>query len=241
MNKIKKLIKNEDGAAQLIEASVIYPIVFMCLFVLVYIGLYILQTITINTCAQKIALIASREVAYPGYINLINSDVYKTGTVEADFGSTQSGSTPHITCNFDAGEVKVRAYRYWSSDPLGSNSEKFESILTSDTGLVAALSLIGVGDVHADVSCENNIISQNINVEVRQELVSFAPLGFFGIEKPELVVNAVATVGDTDELIRNTDFIQEVVDNLAKKLGIDVNKMKESIKSAMDKLKLGKD
>ena len=40
--KLKKILANEDGAISVIEAAIIYPIVFFCLLVLIFIGLYIM-------------------------------------------------------------------------------------------------------------------------------------------------------------------------------------------------------
>ena len=70
----------------MVEAAIIYPIVFLCLFFLIYMGLYILQYMSVSAYAQKVALLASREIAYPGYIDMVDKDrkKYSNAALEAD-------------------------------------------------------------------------------------------------------------------------------------------------------------
>lgn len=249
MRKIRKWLRNEDGASTLIEATIIYPIVFMSLFLLVYAGLYILQTMTLSSYAQKVAMLAAREVAYPGYLKLSDTNVYKSAAVEADYGedfrilnTTISGAKVKIKCTFDTGSVKTDAYRYWKSDPLSDSAkETLCGILVGDgrtKGLATSQTLIGTGAVNARVTCDNNIVSQNVEVTLEQELVDFSVLHYFGLEVPKAKAVAKATVSDSDELVRNTDFIVDTLEVLADKLGIDVSKIRDTIDGALEKIGL---
>ena len=235
--KIKKIIKSESGAAQMVEAAIIYPIVFLCMVFLIYVGLYLLQAATVSAYAQKIAMLAAREVAYPGYIDLVSNSRYSTAAVEGDFGD--SGIDGVISLNIDPAQVKAKAYRYWSPDPLDDDSDKtkgaFRDILCE---MVRQNSILGGGDVTADIDCQNVIITQYVNVTVEQKLLNFEVLSFFGIESPTVKAKAKAAVNDTDETVRTTDFIVVSAEGIAEKLGVDVDGMRESVDKAKQTLGL---
>lgn len=237
--KIKGKIKSENGAVQVIEATFLYPIAFMCIFFLLYVGLYMLQSITINSYAQKVALLAAREVSYPGYLQLTkDTSVYKTAAVEADYGGSgiKNDKGAIVKCTFKTDEVKTDAYRYWSSNPLSKDAkDALEDILNgSGSGLVQNYSILSAGKADVKVSCKNNIIAQTTYVDIEQELMGVGLLSYFGIDAPTVKAHAAATVSDSDEFIRNTDFVVDVSKSLAEKLGINFDKMKESITKAKE-------
>ena len=60
---------SESGSAQIIEMTLIFPIVLFVLGFLIYVGSYVLQSTAMYTEAQKIAVIAAREGQMPGYEN----------------------------------------------------------------------------------------------------------------------------------------------------------------------------
>ena len=238
MRRIKEIIKDENGAAQMVEAAIIYPIVFLCLIFLIYIGLYILQYMSISAYAQKVALLASREIAYPGYIDMAGKDrkKYSNAALEADLSKYGNSFNGNISISFDPDESEIRAYRYWSSDPLSGHEEPFENILKE---MVRKNSIIGAkNDVTAEISSENYFVVQYVNVHISQSLMDFAVLDFFGIESPTVAVSVKASANDTDEFIRNTDFAVDAIEAIAKKLGIDVDSMKNKVKEAKEKLGL---
>ncbi len=224
---MKKLFKDENGAAMMVEAAIIYPVVFLLIVVLIYMGLYILQIATLSGYAQKIAIIASREVALPGYSSLTKmngaDNVFSTGAVEGDLGDDDSFNG-HIALSFNSGEVKTLAYRYWSSDPLGDRAGIYEATLNK---LVEKNSIIGSGgNVTTEISCDNYFITQYVKVKVTQPLVDFPILEFFGIDTPTVSVSVQASVNDVDELVRNTDFAVDAIKQLALRLGINIDEMK---------------
>lgn len=234
MKNIKRFLKSENGAAQMVEAAIIYPIVFLVIFFLIYVGLFILQSITVSAYAQKIALLASREIAYPGYIDLVVDDnLYSSSAVEADLKPGESFDGV-INLSFDPKAVETRAYRYWSKDPIEKYHTAFEDILKK---MIKKNSIIGAKkEVKAKVTSKNYFLTQYVEVNVSQPLMDIGVLSFFGIDSPTVSVRVQAAVNDTDELIRNTDFAVDALEALAKKLGIDVNDLKEKIKNAKKKL-----
>ncbi len=241
MRRLRKRLKDENGAVMLIEAVFIYPIVFLAIFFLIYVGLFILQYMSVSAYAQKVALLASREVAYPGYINLVSKDVYTTSAVEADLGTDADGNTINsfsgkVTLNFDPKKAQVNAYRYWG-DPLSSESKTVLVNILKE--MVKKNSIIGAGgDVKATVEAENYFVTQYVKVSVSQPLASFPVLDAFGIEQPTVSATVQASVNDTDELVRNVDFAVDAIRAIAKKLGIDTDNIKQKFKEAKEFLGL---
>lgn len=70
MRRLGRIIADDRGAVQIIEASLVFPIVFLVVGFLIYLGSYTLQRVSMHNHAQKIAVITSREIAFPGYDEL---------------------------------------------------------------------------------------------------------------------------------------------------------------------------
>lgn len=241
MKRIKNFCREERGAYSMIEATIIYPIVFLFLFFVIYVGLYLLQAMTLSAYAQKIAFLSAREVSSPGYRELLSRDKYETSAVEADFGLADSTDSPYegnINISNKVANVKLRAYRYWY-DPL-NDTEKgyYESVLGTLVEENSILNGRAASAVKPKVDCDNYVITQVINVTVEQPLMEFGILTFFGVETPTISTYATATVSDTDELVRNTDFAVDAVEMIAEKIGVDTSRIKETVMNGMKKIGL---
>lgn len=233
-------LRSENGAAEFVEAVIIYPVVFLSIAFLIYVGLFLLQYTTAAAYAQKVGLLAAREIAYPGYINLVTNGTFSTTAVEADLNEEYSDSenifAGHLNISFNTSEVDGKAYRYWSTNPLSGSETVFENILKD---MIVQESIIGAKDeVSAEVTAENYFVVQYVTVKLTQQLIDFEILDFFGIEQPSVSVTVKAAANDTDEFIRNTDFVIDALEALANKLGIDVNGIKEKVNEAISTLGL---
>ncbi|MCQ2408760.1 MAG: hypothetical protein MJ065_09590 [Oscillospiraceae bacterium] len=249
MKKLRRFLKNENGAAEIVEAAIVYPIVIISIFTLVYIGLFILQTVTVQTYAQKIALLAAREVGRPGYVDLINKqDAVTSGAVELalqDYSKSVTAGENYggllLTIPKDSRVVRARAYRFWGKDPLQGTTEydpksKLGRMLQE---LVDKNSfLVGRRQAQVEITCENKFITQTIQVTVTQPLVSSGFMEFFGLKTPELKARALCAATDIDEFVRNTNFVTDTLEMLARKLNIDVDKVKSKLDDAMTKIGL---
>lgn len=231
---MKNFKSDETGAAQIIEAAIIYPVVFMILFYLIYMGLYILQCVTVESYAQKIALMAAREVAHPGYIDEIDSNAI-------DASVDYSGNEIHLSN--DPKSIGVSsAYRYFAPKNLISK-EKQDYLKNQLENLIKTSSIIGNsdGDIKVTINFKNYVVVQQVEVTATQKLASFPVLKFFGMNDGLTVSStAVASVNDSDEFIRNVDFINDIIETIGKKLGIDINNIKDKIQNVKDKMGLDK-
>ena len=238
MKHIKNFIKEEKAAAQMIEAAIIYPIVFLIIFLMIYMGLYILQTITVGAYAQKIAMLASREVSSPGYYSLLSKENYSNAAIELDTKGND------INAIVDTSKMAKKmtefpvVYRYWGGENALTEKSYYENILKTMIKDNSVIATDASSEVRVNISCENYLLVQYVNVTVEQDLMHLDLLDFFGIENPKITATAKATVSDTDELIRNTDFVVDAVDALASKLGIDTTKLKSEVDGVLKKLGL---
>ena len=225
----RSLKRNEDGAAELVEAAIIYPVVFLALFVLIYVGLYIMQSMTIVSYTQKIATLAARDVACVGYI--------KTDEDDADGVIYSSRFSQNTTeGQFKITEGSGNAYRYWGNpleDSVKACCEDMLKQLANQNSIICASD-----DLDVTVTCENVFITQYVNAKIEQDLASFAVLEYFGIDTPSVAATAKVSVSDTDELVRNTDFVIDTLTTVAKKFGVNVDSVKETIVKAKKKLNL---
>ena len=243
MNRIKKFFRSERGDAEVVEAAILYPVTFMLIFLLIYIGLYILQMMTVSAYAQKVALLAAREVSSPGYQTLLDQSRYSTSAAEADFNlsvDTENKGKYYEKINIDnkVKNVKAKAYRYWGNCLPDEDAKYYKQVLEN---LVRSNSIINAGEgrsVTVTIKSKNYFISQFIDVSVEQELMDFPVLAFFGIKNPTVTGSATATVSDTDELVRTTDFAVDSIKALANHLGIDTTEIKSKVVSVLEDLNL---
>lgn len=237
MRRMRKFLRDESGAAELIEAAIIYPVVFLCLFLLIYMGIFILQTLTVGSYARKLALLASREIACPGYIDMC---MYKdeTGATVSAFSSAavELAAGSGVYPSTSPSSVDARPYRYFTSNLLDSETnKKLEQVARK---MLAKGSIIaGKGNATIEVDAKNYFFVQYVTVSVKQPLMDFPLLDAFNI-KPTVQASATAAVNDTDEFVRNVDFVADALQVLAEKIGINVDAIKDKVDEAMTKLKL---
>lgn len=241
MKKLKKFMKNDRGAAQMIEAAIFYPIVFLLIVVLIYIGLYILQSMSVASYAQKIAMLSAREVAHPFYINEVGGDYDdNTKSSASNFNKANTELTDDAidSISFEKNPEnirKTRAYRYWKPNPIKGYTEGYEKSLLDIIGSASIINSTSRDKVHVEITSKNYFITQYIIVKVDQEIIDFPVLDFFGIESPTVSATAMSSVNDVDEFVRNSDFAVDTVASVAKKLGIDPSKLKEKISNIVGK------
>lgn len=100
-------IKDEKGAVPIVEATFIFPIVFFCMFFLIYIGMYILQSVLIYTQTQKVASIVSKSMAVTGYEKV---GKHTADNVNFDFKDNKYFTQDSVNTIYDE---KAKLYRYF--------------------------------------------------------------------------------------------------------------------------------
>ncbi len=240
-DRIKRFIKDENGAMVATEAVFLYPFTILVVFTMVYISLYMYQAVALQSFAQKIAVVAAREAAYPGYINL-STGGSSGGSAVAVFGTNaidwETGKT--ISLPTSASDITIRPYRYLTT--VGSNSTILDStqkarLQEAAANMVKENSIL-VGNLNDGVivNVSNWFISQSVEVTISQ---SFPVLGFaeeLGFKGNKITATATASANDPDEFVRNVDLVCDTAKNLAEKLGIDTGKISDMIQKCKDAL-----
>lgn len=259
MKKQFRFLRREDGA-ELIEAALLYPFVLLVIMGLIYTGLFILQYMSVGSYAQKVALLAAREVAYPGYIEIMNNEKLSTSAIEIELDDYTKAAAATaednqangfvITFSTDANDTMSRAYRFWLPDPLRPNpvarafkkSDQYNPCSKLETmmhNMVKKYSILtGKTQAQVEIKCSNYVVAQYVTVTVDQDLINSQILEALGMDQPHVHVSAVASANDTDEFVRNTDFVIDALKMIAKKLHLDVDDVANKVNDVKKKLGL---
>ena len=214
---LKKIYRDDAGAVQVIEMTMIFPLVLLVMAFLIYLGSYVMQSVTIYNDAQRIAVIAAREAQIPGYENL-----YSNGgiTTKADF---------NWSSDYVPGKDMINAimevhdpYRYWGNQFLTkSNEENLESELER---IISQNSFLASSDVTCDIQTSNNVLNQTIKVHVVKRVNAPEILKHLGLTSTmDIDVTATAVVSDSSEFIRNTDMVVDLATYLWEDLKFGAN------------------
>lgn len=208
IGKIKEKLNKEDGAVQIVEATFVFPIMFIILFFLIYMGnAYYVR-------AQVEAIVVDKAIAGANYCT---DPILQT--IKDD------GVIPKLS------ELDLDPYRYFSG--MNGVEEKIsreveEAIEGSSVSLFRNMEPV-VKTRRADISKYNNyVLYSTFSVEVRCE-VEF-PIKFLGRATPNLLVitsRSEIAVNDTAEFIRNTDMVIDYFED---------SKLGQSIKGVFDKI-----
>lgn len=208
IGKIKEKLNKEDGAVQIVEATFVFPIMFIILFFLIYMGnAYYVR-------AQVEAIVVDKAIAGANYCT---DPILQT--IKND------GVIPKLS------ELDLDPYRYFSG--MNGVEEKIsreveEAIEGSSVSLFRNMEPV-VKTRRADISKYNNyVLYSTFSVEVRCE-VEF-PIKFLGRSTPNLLVitsRSEIAVNDTAEFIRNTDMVIDYFED---------SKLGQSIKGVFDKI-----
>lgn len=201
-------------------------IVFFCMFFLIYIGMYILQSVLIYTQTQKVASIVSKSMAVTGYEKV---GKHTADNVNFDFKDNKYFTQDSVNTIYDE---KAKLYRYFYPDPIAGNSD-IESINSSLTSLIDNLSIISGGGVTCDINAKNYFINQTVSVTIKREGAIpevFSYIGMDGVSS-DITVTATAASCDGAEFVRNTDMVYDFVTFLSDRLHISdkISYLKEKV------------
>lgn len=223
---IKKKLKEETGASQIIEMTIIFPIVILVMGALIYLGCYIVQGVSMYAYAQRMAVYTAREISYPGYEKL--GDM----TQAIDFVTIQEASVDTIFAQ------NWKPYRFLNSgNNMISNKASLESTLRS---LVSSTAFIKSGEPECSINIKNNIFNQKVTVTINKGVTVPSFMVAIGVpqDSMNIHVGAVAVTLNATEFVRNTDFVfdsvSEIIDNTPIKDYI--NKFKEKFNNMKQKM-----
>ncbi len=203
---------DSQKGAVMVEATIYLPLVICSVMAMIYYGLFIMQQNALMAQVDRIAGVAAREEAYPGY------DVFGMnagGAVDFSWG----GNTP------SAGQVK----EYYTS-----RHERFSDLYREIFGMFCgsradyesrladaaeAVTMIRVGSIGApEVEIKKSFLGASVTVTITHHIPLPGVLRYFGLE--DATVRAVRTknIVNPSEFVRNTDLAVDLVEYLLEKL-----------------------
>lgn len=189
LGKLKSKLNKEDGAVQIVEAAFVFPIMFIILFFLIYMGnAYYVK-------AQVESVVETRALEGAGYC----ADPILQTIKETD-------AVPSLS------SLKTEPYRYVFGGMNAIENKIADSVEKDIEGKASSFFKNmepNLKTSKANIAKFNNyVVYSTFSVEVKYE-VKF-PISFLGAEAPTvLTINSRAEVpvNDTAEFIRNTDMV----------------------------------
>lgn len=191
---IKSKIKNEYGAVQIVEATFIFPIMFIILFFLIYMG----NAFFIKS--QVEGMVETRAIQGAGYCADPMLQTIKDN----------NGTVPSLK------NIKTEPYRYIFGG-MDSIENKIASEVQNDIEGNAVSFFKNMKPSlkmpKSDIAKFNNyVVYSTFSVEVKYELKF--PIKLLGADSPTVMTinsRAEVPVNDTAEFIRNTDMVVDLL------------------------------
>jgi len=188
----KKKMKSENGAVQIIEAAFVFPIMFIVLFFLIYMGNAYYIKAQIEAVAEVYAIEGASYCADP-----ILETLKKTGNVPS----------------LDA--LKTEPYRY-----LFGGMNEIESQIGSEVEAEIEGKILSLFDnmrpklktSSADIAKFNNYVVYSTFSVTISYVIEF-PIKYLGADAPVILMinsRAEVPVSDTAEFIRNVDMVIDI-------------------------------
>lgn len=239
-SSIKK-IKNECGSVQVVEMTLIFPLVIILLGFLIYAACYIMQGVMMYNDAQRIAMVASRQAAIPGYSSLYNSSNGLTSKADFDWGMGVSINKTTV----DTVMSEKRPYRYFMLNNF-IPADEVDSLESNLERLVESGSFLASSSVNCTITPINYFVCQLIEVNVVKEIDLPPIMEYIGLQSGlNIDVTVRATVTDPAEFVRNTDMVFDLATFLSEKINIGgesvavkIKKFKAKVNSIKEKIGL---
>ena len=223
-------LKSEDANA-LVENIIILPIVFFVIFFMIIGSFIIHDKITLDAAVERGATYASKCIADPYYAKILKDYNTQAGVLDADYENTDIIKFVTKKKINDAYSIGIQPYRYL----FMSFTDNVQKDTTSEVD--AILSLTGIPwrtqDVF-DVKCDikNYVIYQKVTVTAKTTYQLPVFFGVIGLPTEfDYSAEAVRTVNDPDEFVRNADLVVDFIADVAEKTGAEqpIQKVKKKL------------
>lgn len=239
LNKIKNKINTKkilaffksEKANAVLEYTIIFPIILLILCTIFVVSFVLHERTTMESAAQRGVVYGARIVADPNYLKLINEAGNNAGSLDLDcnneFDFTGCGTDiePYRAFNLSKNDLQV---------PV--SNEVTEMINQTRLGWTPFKDI--------NVTCEktNVIVYQDVKVTVTAKYP--LPKFFEVIGLPaeyQLKTEAMMTVNDPDDFVRNADFAVDIVVKIDEEMfggrgGELANNIGEKIQEFSDKI-----
>ncbi len=199
LKKFIKKIKSENGAAPIIEAIIVMPLVTLVIGFLLYVACYIVQGVTMFSYAQRIAVEAARVISFPGY------EKFGDMSRSVDFAQIESASIQSVLSK------DLDPYRYFTTGNglLRGQKDNLENCVNK---LINDNAFIRSGNTTCEITAHNYVFNQKVEVVITKPITTSGWLKYIGVSQDalDIKVSTVAVSSDPAEFIRNTDIVFDV-------------------------------
>lgn len=197
--------KSESGEA-IIEATMVYPIVFFIVGFIILFGLYEMQGVIEYSYAQYVANYSAKVISEPGY-----SSYGQIDDNNIDFVSVNNFDT----ISKDKLDVSLYHRFFWSaSNRENEMQNKLKTLI--DTSRLLAIT------PECKVKYKKSVLSTMVIVSVTDTIKMPKFVEFIGIDSEwKRSVTATAVISDPAYFIRNTDLAIYSVEFILKKFNLD--------------------
>ena len=188
-----KFTRGESGAVTLVEATIVFPIVFFVMIIIMFIGNIYYTRAYMDKVASTYATVAGRYLA--------NETLYEINKDGGSYTLTDHDLNPY-------------AQIFGVDDEVGNYLEKQVKTAAKSTAntLFATMQPYSIKGAEGGsfVNIENGFFGASVNVEINYKIRLLSGYSFFNFI-PELSYTARAEVTaiDSPELIRNIDMIYD--------------------------------
>lgn len=213
---IKQKIKEERGAYTILEASIVFPVMFFVLFFIIFLGNMYYEQSKMDNCVMRYAIKGAQCCADP-YLY----DFVQTGSVPTDLSA-----------------VEIKPYRYI----MGGMNDIENKIKTEMANEIAKKDLTFFSNMVPKVTTQttkynNYLVYSTFSCSLKYSITMPIKL-FWDANKFEIVKftsRAEVSVSDTPEFIRNTDLVVDLLTGT--KIGTTIESVFQKINSFITKFK----
>ena len=203
---MKKIVNEEQGVVAIIEATIVFPIMFFVIFMLLFMGNIYYQQARLNAVVDVAAVKGAALCADP-----MLDDIISKGEVP-----TSNNDIQPYRYIFGVSDIETKIQ--------GEVTDEYNSI---GDGFFASMSPLSAS-INCDAKFNNNIIAYSFTVQATYDIK--VPIRFLGAKAPTIVslsAKATAPVNDNAEFINNLDMaidyyessgLKEKVDKATKKI-----------------------
>lgn len=223
IKNIKNRIKDEQGMMQIVEASIVFPVMFFVLFFIIFIGNMYFEQAKVDNIVLKYAVKGAECVKDPYSYDISKGNQLPTS----------------------ASSVKPEPYRYIIGTALNGNISKTVDNISNDVKTeINDKSLIFFSNSKANnittdnkngkvASFNNYILYSTFSVQVNYQ-IKF-PIRFLGDDYPTIMnlsSRAEVAVDDIPEFVRNVDMVVDMFEGtgIGSTIETTLSKMKNFIK-----------
>ncbi|MDF2534657.1 MAG: hypothetical protein K0R18_814 [Bacillales bacterium] len=196
LKSLKRILKDESGSATIIEATLVFPVVFFVIGFLIITSFYQLQKSALQSDAQRIALAFSKSKVIPEY-----NRFGRVISNQIDFESIPQSYPLHLST------TNNNLYRYLSTEFENEVHLKSQfRELIQDNAILAGPMMV------CEMNCLNGFPNQSVIVTIKCQINFPGFLSYFNLPKINLMqVCGIASIVDSAEFVRNIDMTFDAV------------------------------